>query len=89
MTENTRVEIELEQEAAELFARYQQITGTTAEQYIGELVVKTLPTLRAIVEAMEEAATSEDPEKVMELFGRKMAQAMVQQRDAVNAAAHG
>jgi len=86
MSDNTQIQIQLPTEAAELLARYEQITGTTPAQYIDELILKTLPTIRAIVEAMEEAASSEDPEKVMELFGQKMAQVMLKQREAAAAA---
>lgn len=86
MSQNTPIQIELPAEAAALLERYQQITGTAPEQYINELVIKTLPTIKAIVEAMEEAANSDDPEKVMQLFGQKMAQEMIQRRNEVAAA---
>jgi len=83
MAQNTQIQIELPADVAELLARYQQITGTSPEQYVNELVVKTTPTIKAIVEAMEEAAQSDDPEKVMQLFGEKMAKEMVARRNQV------
>lgn len=76
------VQIELATETVELFERYQQYTGTTTEFYITQLVEKTLPTVKAMVEAMDEA--SANPEKnldVMEIFGRKMADATMEQRE--------
>lgn len=83
MAQNTQIEIELPADVASLLERYQQITGTSPQQYVNELVAKTAPTIKAIVEAMEEAAQSDDPEKVMQLFGEKMAKEMVARRNAV------
>jgi hypothetical protein len=75
MSDQQRVEIRLSEEAQSLFAVYQGYTGATPEDYIEALVAKTLPTLKALVEALEEAG--EDGDAVMELFGRKMAETML------------
>lgn len=85
MSDQSTVEIKLSQEAQALFTAYQGFTGTTPEQYIEALVDKTMPTLKALVEAFDEAG--EDGEAVMELFGQKMAQAMLQQEGQTQAAA--
>ncbi|OMH31750.1 hypothetical protein [Motiliproteus sp. MSK22-1] len=79
MSEKSTVEIQLSEEAQQLFDAYQRYTNTTPEAYIDALVVKTLPTLRAMVEAFDEA---EEPEAVMELFGKKMAAEMLRQKEA-------
>ncbi|WP_421870400.1 hypothetical protein [Motiliproteus sp.] len=78
MADNNNVTIALSDEAASLFSAYQQFTGTTPEQYIEAMVEKTLPTVKALVEAMHEA--DGDGEKVMEIYGRKMAEAMLEQQ---------
>lgn len=81
MATKSQVQVELTAKAVELFDRYHKYTGTSPEDYISQLVDQTLPTVAAMVEAMDEA--SENPEQdidVMELFGRKMAaQALAQQ----------
>jgi len=69
------LELKLSPEARSLFDAYERHTRVTAEVYIGELVDKTLPTLRAMVEAFEEC--QDDPEAVMEVFGRKMGEVML------------
>lgn len=74
------LELKLSAEAQALFEAYERYTRVTPEIYIGELVDKTLPTLRAMVEAFEEC--QEDPEGVMEVFGRKMGEMMLQQKQA-------
>ncbi|HEY5717194.1 MAG TPA: hypothetical protein VIS52_01805 [Motiliproteus sp.] len=78
MTDSRSVSISLSAEAAQLFQTYQTYTGTPADAYIEALVEKTLPTLRALVAALDEA--NGDDAAVMELFGRKMAEAMLQQQ---------
>lgn len=86
MATNSHVKIELQASTVELFDRYHKYTGTTPEAYITQLVEKTLPTVQAMVDAMDEA--SENPEAnldVMELFGRKMAQAALEQKTAAQA----
>ncbi|MEH6470642.1 MAG: hypothetical protein V7752_05265 [Halopseudomonas sp.] len=89
MSDQQTVEIRLNDEAQALFAAYQGYTGATAEDYIEALVVKTLPTLKALVEALQEAG--EDGDAVMEIFGRKMAESVLQQQQAAQdpAAANG
>ncbi len=79
MSAEHTVEIKLSEEAWQLFSAYQKYTGTAPEAYIDALVDKTLPTVKAMVEAFEEA---KEPEQVMELFGRKMAEAMLKQKEA-------
>lgn len=74
------LELKLSPEAQSLFDAYERHTRVTAEVYVGELVDKTLPTLRAMVEAFEEC--QDDPEAVMEVFGRKMGEMMLQQKQA-------
>ncbi|ARD44870.1 hypothetical protein [Colwellia sp. PAMC 21821] len=86
MATNSHVQIELRAETVELFDRYHKHTGTTPETYITQLVEKTLPTVQAMVDAIDEA--SESPEKnidVMELFGRKMAAASLEQKKQATA----
>jgi len=81
MATKSQVQVELQAKAVELFDRYHKYTGTSPEVYITQLVEQTLPTVEAMVDAMDEA--SQHPDKnidVMELFGRKMAeQALAQQ----------
>ena len=76
---NELIQIRLSEQAQPLFQAYQQFTGVTPESYIEALVDKTLPTLQALVEALQEAG--EDSEAVMELFGRKMAESMLAQQE--------
>jgi hypothetical protein len=86
MATKSHVQIEIQAETVELFDRYHKHTGTTAEAYITELVEKTLPTVQAMVDAIDEA--KESPEKnidVMELFGRKMATASLEQKKQATA----
>lgn len=86
MATNSHVQIELRAETVKLFDRYHKHTGTTPEVYITQLVEKTLPTVQAMVDAIDEA--SESPEKnvdVMELFGRKMAAASLEQKKQATA----
>ena len=85
MSEKNTVEIKLSDEAQQLFEAYQRYTNTTPEAYIDALVVKTLPTLRAMVEAFDEA---DEPEAVMELFGKKMAAEVLKQKQAQENAAN-
>lgn len=80
MATNSHVKVELQAETVELFDRYHKFTGTTPEVYITELVEKTLPTVKAMVEAMEEASASPESSDVMEIFGRKMAEAAMEQK---------
>jgi len=79
MTSDSFVKVELTNEAVELFDRYHKYTGTSPEFYIGQLVEKTLPTVRAMVEAMDEASEKGEEVDVLELFGRKMAEAAMAQ----------
>lgn len=79
MTAET-VTIRLSDETRQLFADYERYTRVDAQTYIGELVDKTVPTLRAMVEAFEEC--QDDTDAVMEVFGRKMGEMMLQQRQA-------
>lgn len=82
MSSNSRVEVEINQDTLELFDRYHKYTGTTPEQYISQLVEKTLPTIQAMVDAMDEA--SEQPDNnidVMDLFARKMAESALKSAD--------
>ncbi len=86
MATKSFVKVELAAETVELFDRYHKYTGTTPEFYIAQLVEKTLPTVQAMVDAMDEA--SADPEAnldVMELFGKKMAEAALAQKEAAKA----
>lgn len=75
-----RVEIKLSEQAAQLFADYERYTQVTPAVYINELVDKTLPTLQAMVAAFEEC--QDNPDAVMEVFGRKMGEMMLQQKQA-------
>lgn len=86
MATKSHVQIELQAETVELFDRYHKYTGTTPEAYITQLVEKTLPTVQAMVEAMDEASENPDEVDVMELFGRKMAAAAMEQKDAAKEA---
>ena len=82
MATKTQVQIELQPETLKLFDRYHKYTGTSPEFYITELVEKTLPTVKAMVDAMDEA--SENPDAgidVMELFARNMAAAALAQKN--------
>ncbi|WP_020681202.1 hypothetical protein [Marinobacterium rhizophilum] len=74
------VEIKLSEQAAQLFADYERYTQVTPAEYINELVDKTLPTLQAMVAAFEEC--QDNPDAVMEVFGRKMGEMMLQQKQA-------
>jgi hypothetical protein len=85
MSDQSTVEIRLSEEAQALFSAYQGYTGASPADYIEALVSKTLPTLKALVEALEEAG--QDGDAVMELFGRKMAETMLQQQGDNQAAA--
>jgi len=86
MATESFVKIELEPETVELFDRYHKFTGTTPEFYIQQLVEKTLPTVEAMVAAMEEASENPDDNiDVMELFGKKMAEAALAQKQAAQA----
>ncbi|MGB0467932.1 MAG: hypothetical protein ACPGF7_10465 [Pontibacterium sp.] len=87
MATKSHVQIELQAETVELFDRYHKYTGTTPELYITQLVEKTLPTVQAMVDAMDEASASENPDEVdvMELFSRKMATAAMEQQKASQA----
>ncbi|UTW11152.1 hypothetical protein [Marinobacterium rhizophilum] len=78
------VEIKLSEQAAKLFADYERYTHVTPEVYINELVDKTLPTLQAMVAAFEEC--QDNPDAVMEVFGRKMGEMMLEQKQAQQAA---
>jgi len=80
MATKTQVQIELQPETLELFDRYHKYTGTSPELYITELVEKTLPTVQAMVDAMDEASANPEGADVMEIFGRKMAEAALQQK---------
>lgn len=86
MATKSHIQIELQAETVKLFDRYHKHTGTTPEDYITELVEKTLPTVQAMVDAIDEA--NESPDKnidVMELFGRKMAAASLEQKKQASA----
>ena len=78
MSDQSTVKIRLSDEAQALVSAYQGYTGTSPEEYIATLVDKTLPTLKALVESFEEAGSEDGA--VMELFGRKMAETMLQQQ---------
>ncbi len=80
MSDRTPIEITLSDDAEKLFLAYQAFTGTPPAAYIEALVEKTLPTLRALVAALEEA--DGDGDAVMELFGRKMAEAILEREGA-------
>lgn len=82
MATPTQVTIELSGDTLKLFDRYHKYTGTSPAAYITELVEKTLPTVEAMVDAMDEASADPDANlDVMELFGRRMAQMALQQRE--------
>lgn len=78
MADQQKLTITLSDEAKSLFDEYQRYTGTTPDAYIEALVDKTLPTLKALVDAFQEA--DGDGDAVMELFGRKMAESMLEQK---------
>ena len=78
MSNQQTVEIRLNDEAQALFSAYQGFTGESPENYIEALVNKTLPTLQALVDALQEAG--EDSAAVMEIFGRNMAAAVLKQQ---------
>ncbi|MCW8883766.1 MAG: hypothetical protein OQK12_00760 [Motiliproteus sp.] len=83
MATKSFVQIELQPEMVELFDQYHKYTGTTPELYITQLVEKTLPTVQAMVDAMDEAAANPDKEiDVMEVFGRRMAEMALEQKKA-------
>lgn len=82
MATKSYVKVELVPETVELFDRYHKYTGTTPELYISQLVEKTLPTVQAMVDAMDEASNDPEGADVMEIFGRKMAEAALEQRQA-------
>ncbi|GGB34887.1 hypothetical protein GCM10011502_04930 [Oceanisphaera marina] len=77
----TTLTIALEQDAARVFAEYEALTRITPEVYVQQLIEKTMPTLEAMVSALHEANGNE--EVVMELFGKKMAESMLKQRQAL------
>lgn len=64
-------ELQLDDKTLELLKAYQGYTQVTPEDYISELVTKTRPTLEAMVEAFKE---TQDPEELMEVYGRKLAE---------------
>lgn len=66
----------------DLFSRYEAHTDVTPEQYVEALLAKTLPTLRAVVEALDESAG--DSQALAQLFANKMAQ-MVKPAEPVQA----
>ena len=81
MATKSHIKIELQAETVKLFDRYHKHTGTPPEAYITELVEKTLPTVQAMVDAIDEASLY--PNKnidVMELFARKMATESLEQK---------
>ncbi|WP_432470287.1 hypothetical protein [Amphritea sp. HPY] len=83
MATKSFVKVELQPETVELFDRYHKYTGTSPEFYIQQLVEKTLPTVQAMVDAMDEASADPDANiDVMEVFGRKMAEAALVQKNA-------
>lgn len=79
--QTTTLTIALEQDAARVFAEYEALTRITPEVYVQQLIEKTMPTLEAMVTALHEADGNE--ELVMELFGKKMAESMLKQRQAL------
>ncbi|WP_417227213.1 hypothetical protein [Amphritea sp.] len=86
MATKSFVNVELQPEAVELFDRYHKYTGTSPEAYIQQLVEKTLPTVEAMVAAMDEASEKPDDNiDVMALFGKKMAEAALAQKEAAKA----
>ena len=86
MATNSFVKIELQPGTVELFDKYHKYTGTSPEFYITQLVEKTLPTVQAMVDAMDEASDNPDANiDVMELFGKKMAEAALAQKEAAKA----
>jgi hypothetical protein len=86
MATKSHVQIELQAETIKLFDRYHKHTGTTPEAYITQLVEKTLPTVQAMVDAIDEASDSPDKNiDVMELFARKMATESLEQKKQATA----
>lgn len=73
-------EIKLSEQAAKLVADYERYTNVTPEVYINELIDKTLPAPQAMVAAFEECQDNLDA--VMEVFGRKIGEMMLQQKQA-------
>ncbi|MFD1007978.1 MULTISPECIES: hypothetical protein [Oceanisphaera] len=77
----TTLNIALDHDTTLLFAEYETLTRVTPEVYVQQLIEKTMPTLEAMVSALHEA--NGDEEVVMELFGKKMAESMLKQRQAL------
>ncbi|CAE6895791.1 conserved protein of unknown function [Pseudomonas marincola] len=69
---NTTLTLALNSQLRDLFQRYEAHTQVTPEQYVEALLAKTLPTLQAVVEALDEAGG--DSEAMAQLFASKMAQ---------------
>tara|TARA_R100000750_G_C2329195_1_gene89484 strand:+ start:551 stop:832 length:282 start_codon:yes stop_codon:yes gene_type:complete len=69
---NTTLTLALNSQLSDLFQRYEAHTQVTPEQYVEALLAKTLPTLQAVVEALDEAGG--DSEAMAQLFASKMAQ---------------
>jgi len=86
MATKSQVQVQLQANAVELFNRYHKYTGTSPEVYITQLVEQTLPTVAAMVDAMDEASKQPDKDiDVMALFGKKMAEhALTQQNIALS-----
>ncbi|GAA3541496.1 hypothetical protein [Zobellella aerophila] len=80
MSEKTELTISLNADTARLFAEYEAFTRVTPEHYVQQLIEKTLPTLEAMVGALRDA--NGDEEAVMELFGKKMAESLLKQKQA-------
>ena len=78
MMQSNRISIEVPTEFQQLLESYQKYTGTEPQAYIQALIEKTAPTLQAIVESFEEAGG--DGEVAMEIYGKKMAQSMLEQQ---------
>ncbi len=86
MATKSYVKVELQPETVELFDRYHKYTGTTPEFYISQLVEKTLPTVQAMVDAMDKASANPDDDlDVMDLFTRRMAEIALEQKNAAMA----
>ncbi|MEH6627749.1 MAG: hypothetical protein V7739_14990 [Motiliproteus sp.] len=82
MATKSYVKVELQPETVELFDRYHKYTGTTPEFYISQLVEKTLPTVQAMVDAMDKASANPDDDlDVMDLFTRRMAEIALEQKN--------
>lgn len=80
MSTPQEVTIKLDEPTSALFAEYQAYTRVSPEHYLQQLLEKTLPTLKAMVDALREAG--EDEQAVMELFGKKMAESLLRQQAA-------